>query len=282
MYSCFWMLAHWPADYREIDIAEWQYFPNTVDVALHTGDWYTWKYVAGQDFTADFHTYAVNWQPDSVTYYIDGVQFFQVTVNVPQTPMWMIINSGNGTNVDLSSLPSSMVVQYVRVWQGSGTTPPVPPLPPPPSTGNLIQDPGFESQIGGLGFAAPWSDTGPTMIGVDPVNGMNGSKCGFICDGYGSGAWSDIRQTVAVSPHTNYTLSCWIQTDDTTFPAQGLMGVQTTGGTILASHSYGQMTNYTPLTVTFNSGSNSSVVVFTGFTDQGVGAWIHVDNWSMQ
>ncbi|HVR83909.1 MAG TPA: glycoside hydrolase family 16 protein [Planctomycetota bacterium] len=440
MYSCFWMLSLWPADYREIDIAEWQIFPNTVDVALHTGDWYSWKYIAGQDFTADFHTYAVNWQPDSVTYYIDGVQFFQVTANVPQTPMWMIINSGNGSNVDLSSLPNSMFVQYVRVWQGSGTTQPPPPPPPsgaligdpnytqqtqgngnpliapwsgtgpaligldsnngngpsptpcgfisspagtgwsaitqtgtlsthtdytllamiqtgspfpggtigveapdgtvlaqqafgekdayapvsvsfnsgssttltifaglannsgsdawvhvdnwsltagsaapppPPSTANLIQDPDYTGQTQGPGspLMAPWGSNGPAMIGVDEQNGMNGSPCGFIYDG-GTGAWSDIVQTISVTPNTNYTLSCFIQTDDV-FAAQGLMGAFVGDGVQLASKSFGQMSNFTQLTVSFNSGSNTSVVAFAGFTDQGPGAWIHVDTWSM-
>ena len=47
------------------------------------------------------------------------------------------------------------------------------------------------------------------------------------------------------------------------------------------SQAFGQMTAYTQLTVTFNSGSNSSVVVFAGLTDQGAGAWIQMDNWSM-
>jgi hypothetical protein len=59
------------------------------------------------------------------------------------------------------------------------------------------------------------------------------------------------------------------------------MGIRTTGGSVIAQQGYGQMTNYTQLTVTFNSGANSSLVIFAGFTDSGPGAWIHVDDWSI-
>lgn len=376
MYTTFWMLAFWPETYHEIDIAEWRGTPNTVDMALNlSGPNGVYSdhivYDHGPDFTADFHTYAVNWQPDSITYYVDGVQFLQVTDNVPQTPMWILLNSGiggpgwGGGTPDPSSLPNSMLIQYVRVWQGGGTTPPVHPLPPSPNgsviragqggslitsegtwtfgglapdgvnsytqldgiangwavkleiangnlyafnqidgdwwlrqnsswvdvgpTGpgggaNLIQDPNYtqQPQGNGNGLIAPWYSNGPAMIGLDGDNG-NGpppTPCGFICD-FGTGAWSDITQTISVNPNTNYTLSCFVQTD-AVFPAQGLMGAYYGNGTILASSSFGQMTDYTRLTVTFNSGSNTSVVVFAGFSDEGPGAWIHVDNWTMQ
>jgi hypothetical protein len=151
--------------------------------------------------------------------------------------------------------------------------------PPPPSMG--IQDPSYENQTQADGgpLIAPWSSEGPAAIGVDDTNGRNGTHCGYIYDG-GTGAWSDIVQTISVSPNTSYTLSCYIQTDGT-FPAQGSMGVRDSGGSVIAQAGYGQMTNYTQLTVSFNSGSNSSVVIFAGFTDQGPGAWIHVDDWSL-
>jgi hypothetical protein len=165
---------------------------------------------------------------------------------------------------------------HVDTWSlGTGSA------PPPPTTG--IGDPNFENQstTGGSPLVAPWSGEGPANIGVDDTNGMNGTKCGYIYDS-GLGAFSDIAQTITVTPNTNYTLSCFIQTDGT-FPAQGLMGARTAGGASLGSQSYGQLTDYTQLTVTFNSGSNNSVVIFAGFTSNaGQGAaWIHVDTWGL-
>ncbi|HVR84976.1 MAG TPA: hypothetical protein VMU54_11740, partial [Planctomycetota bacterium] len=144
-----------------------------------------------------------------------------------------------------------------------------------------IQDPAYENQTQAAGnpLIAPWSGEGPAQSGVDDTNGRNGTHCGYIYDG-GTDRWSDIVQTISVIPNTNYQLRCYIQTDPT-FPAQGSMGIRTTGGSVIAQQGYGQMTNYTQLTVTFNSGANSSVVIFAGFTDSGPGAWIHVDDWSI-
>ncbi|HEV3028254.1 MAG TPA: hypothetical protein VG457_11815, partial [Planctomycetota bacterium] len=180
----------------------------------------------------------------------------------------------NGTWIDTgTTAPSS-----------GGTAPPPPsPSPAPPSSGtNLVQDPDFENQTatGGGPLVAPWEGDGPATIGVDGSNGMNGSKCGYIYDD-GSGAVSLISQVLAVSPNTNYTLSCFVQTGSA-FPAQGGMGVKDGNWNILGNQSFGQMSDYTQLTVTFNSGSNTSVWVYVGFEDQGPGAWIHVDNWSMK
>lgn len=449
--ACWLLSADGGTEYQEIDMPEWLgNRPNTLYFAHWFvppgGNWSgTMVSPTGPDWSADFHTYAVNWQPDSITYYVDGIQYWQTTDHVPQEPMFLIASSGSsslwGGDINSSTCPNSMVLDYVRVYQGGGTVPPPPPpppppsgpligdpnytrqtqgngnpliapwsgtgpamigldsnngngpsptpcgfvfspagtgwsaitqtgtlsantvytvsamiqtsspfpggtigvetpdgtalaqqafgeqdayaqvsvsftsgssttltifaglantsgsdawihvdnwsltkgssAPPPPSTANVIQDPAYEQQVqaGGSPLVAPWGSNGPAMVGVDDTRGMNGSHCGFIYDG-GSGTWSDIVQAVSVTPNTNYTLSCFIQTDDA-FPAQGLMGAYVGNGVMLASQSFGQMSNYTKLTVSFNSGSHTSVVVFAGFTDQGPGAWIHVDNWSM-
>jgi hypothetical protein len=150
--------------------------------------------------------------------------------------------------------------------------------------GGPIQDPSFENQTVGDGtpLTAPWSMVGPAQAGCDGRNGRGGSKCGYIYDGTGSGARSDIVQTVRVTPNTNYRLSCWIQTGES-FPAQGSVGVRTTGGALLSHQPFALATNYTPLAVTFNSGPHSSLVIFAGFTSVAgqQGAWIHVDDWNL-
>jgi beta-glucanase (GH16 family) len=129
-------------EYQEIDMPEWLgNRPNTSYLA----HWYvppggnsSGSIISptGPDWSADFHTYAINWQPNSITYYVDGIQYYQVTDGIPQTPMFILMTSGSsngwGGDINASTCPNSMVFQYVRVYQGGGSTPPVP-VPPPNS-----------------------------------------------------------------------------------------------------------------------------------------------------
>jgi hypothetical protein len=195
------------------------------------------------------------------------------------TQLTTTFNSGSNTSVVIfCGFTDTGEGAWIHVdsWGLTGGSPP----PPPPGSG-IIQDPGYENQTQASGspLVAPWGANGPAQSGVDPSNGMNGTKCGYIYDA-GTGAWTDIVQTIPVIANTTYTLSCNVQTDGV-FPAQGEMGAYVGNGTVLGSHDYGQMTNYTQLTTTFNSGSNTSVVIYCGFTDTGAGAWIHVDTWSL-
>jgi tRNA A-37 threonylcarbamoyl transferase component Bud32/ferric-dicitrate binding protein FerR (iron transport regulator) len=149
--------------------------------------------------------------------------------------------------------------------------------------GGEIQDPGFERQTlaNGNTFNYPWSGEGPATLGVDHHNGHNGSKCGYIHNGVGKAAWSAIVQTVSVTPGTDYMLGAWLQTS-IPFPG-GALGVRTIGGSVIAQQGYAQTPAYKHITVRFNSGAHSSIVVFAGFTgvkDQ-TDHWIHVDDWSL-
>jgi hypothetical protein len=192
-------------------------------------------------------------------------------------------NSGSNTSVVIycgftdTGAGAWIHVDNWTLTAGSSTSVP----PPPPGFVNVIQDPAYENQTqaDGSPLIAPWSSNGPATIGVDDSNGLNGTKCGYIYDG-GTGAWSDIVQTIPVNANTTYTLSCYVQTDGS-FPAQGQMGAYVGNGNTLGSQNYGQMTDFTRLATTFNSGSNTSIVIYCGFTDTGAGAWIHVDSWSL-
>ncbi len=91
----------------------------------------------GVDLTADFHTYAIDWQPGkSITWYLDGKQMAQVTsaqLPIPKEPMELILDSqwanskaaGWHSTVD-SSTPATthMLVDSVQLYQkpGSGHT----------------------------------------------------------------------------------------------------------------------------------------------------------------
>lgn len=54
----------------------------------------------GFDASEDFHTYAFDWQKDSITWYVDGVAVHTATVDIPQTPGKIMMNAWPGTGVD--------------------------------------------------------------------------------------------------------------------------------------------------------------------------------------
>jgi hypothetical protein len=151
---------------------------------------------------------------------------------------------------------------------------------------NLIQDPGFEfSSV----LAPYWSvDGGPTASGVDVISAHahSGSHAGYVYDGSGAQKFVDLSQSVTVMANTNYTLTGWIDARNTTGSA---FGVRTTSGTNIAATAFtntdpGPATHradYHQYTVTFNSGRNTSVVVFAGYMTPGSGSFINVDDVSL-
>ncbi len=71
-----------------------------------------------------FHTYAVHWEPDRLTWYVDGVQRFTTTDFVPSTPSYIMLADEIGVlgdawagEPDPSVFPYRMAVDHVRVWQ---------------------------------------------------------------------------------------------------------------------------------------------------------------------
>jgi hypothetical protein len=167
-----------------------------------------------------------------------------------------------------------------------------PPQPGPASTrqassaSNLVADPGFELQGSTSGpLSAPWVAQGPATIGFDvwPTGGgtaTNGPHSGTH-DGYiyspGAAAWSAITQTVAVAANTRYTLSGWLQTSANSAFSGGELGVETPGGTVIQQTAIPASGTYVQLSLTFNSGANTSVVIFGGFTPAGT-SWMHLDD----
>jgi len=80
----------------------------------------------GADLSAGFHTYAIDWEPDHITWYLDGVAVGTCTNPslIPREPMYPIMNLAVGGNwggpPDGSTrFPASMDVDYIRVWQAA-------------------------------------------------------------------------------------------------------------------------------------------------------------------
>jgi beta-glucanase (GH16 family) len=140
MWPAFWMLGNdigsvgWPAS-GEIDIMENVGFePSTVHGTLHgpgysgsggIGGGYTLP--GGQQFANDFHTFAIDWSPNRITWSVDGNTYLTKTpadLNgnrwVFDHPFFLILNLAVGGywpgDPDGSTqFPQQLVVDYVRV-----------------------------------------------------------------------------------------------------------------------------------------------------------------------
>jgi beta-glucanase (GH16 family) len=70
------------------------------------------------DSLTGWHTFAADWEPGVITYYFDGVQVGQVTSGVVNTPMHLIVNYALSNTISPPvKVPSTFLVDYVRVWQ---------------------------------------------------------------------------------------------------------------------------------------------------------------------
>jgi len=137
-----WMLSSedsygtWPAS-GEIDIMEHVgYDANKVHASVHTS---AYNHTRGTQKTSsklvpgavdDFHIYRVDWTPYAVRGYIDGVQYFEFINENTGFTTWpfnkkffLILNVAVGGNwggaqgVDATAFPTSMTVDYVKVFK---------------------------------------------------------------------------------------------------------------------------------------------------------------------
>lgn len=127
-WPAFWLL---PADRRwppEIDVLEiLGHQPKIVNFTVHFRqengrhgeDTHQWT---GPDFSRGFHTFAIDWEPGLIVWYVDGVERARSTRDVPHVPMYVIANLAIGGdwpgNPDAGTeFPQSMDIDYVRVYQ---------------------------------------------------------------------------------------------------------------------------------------------------------------------
>ena len=128
LWPAFWMLPEplgWPP---EIDVMEnlgqdtqVAYFTNHFTAADGKHGSKGSGKMATPDLSADFHTYAVEWSPESIVWYFDGVQKFRSAEGVPQQPMYLLVNLAIGGNWPVppdqtTVLPASLDVDYVRAY----------------------------------------------------------------------------------------------------------------------------------------------------------------------
>jgi beta-glucanase (GH16 family) len=130
LWSALWMLPTSHESAPEIDIFEvvgetpkldYQavHMPTATDearVVRHT--------TRTHDLSAQWHVFGLLWEPDKLTWYVDGVATWTMTnpENIPREPMYIVANLAVGgdfpTHVTSQTpFPSALELDYVRVWQ---------------------------------------------------------------------------------------------------------------------------------------------------------------------
>lgn len=129
LWSAFWLTTTVPQDHSEIDIVEvLGQEPRQAYQVLHYGfgakKGKALHVSTEPELSAGFHTFAVDWEPEYLIWYVDGVERFRVTENIPSVPMVLIVNLAVGGKDAWSGPPSrdtefpaELKVDYVRVYQ---------------------------------------------------------------------------------------------------------------------------------------------------------------------
>jgi beta-glucanase (GH16 family) len=140
IWPAFWMLGEdittvpWPAS-GEIDIMEHigrqpRHIHGTVHGPGYSGSGGIGHYKVFPEATLseEFHTYAIEWEPGEIRWYVDDEQFFRLTPEqvrgewVFDKPYFLLINLAVGGNWpgypdDTTTFPQFLTVEYVRVYQ---------------------------------------------------------------------------------------------------------------------------------------------------------------------
>src|SRR2546421_2279880 len=135
MWPAFWTLPSdlsWPP---EIDVFEilgdrtntiymTYHYPTATNGKVASGG--KWN---GPDFSADWHTYAVDWEPNVIIWYVDGIERLRYTdtTHIVKKPMYLIANLAvggvsPGAPDASTSFPSYYEIDYIRVWKRANTS----------------------------------------------------------------------------------------------------------------------------------------------------------------
>ncbi len=143
LWPAFWSLGTditynpWPAA-GEIDFMEYvSRLPNEIFGTIHGpgyngGGSFGDIYDFGQPVSDNYHTFTVEWEPNLITWYVDGIQYHQAEPSdVPgpwvfDKPFFLLLNFAVGGNFggpvepDIT-YPQQYAIDYVRVYQGPDT-----------------------------------------------------------------------------------------------------------------------------------------------------------------
>ncbi len=75
----------------------------------------------GEKLSDDFHVFAMEWSPEGYVFSVDGKVTYRISEGVSHVPQYLILSlltaDWEKDRLDRTKLPTSMVVDWVRVWQ---------------------------------------------------------------------------------------------------------------------------------------------------------------------
>lgn len=79
----------------------------------------------GPDYSADFHTFTVEWEPGVIRWYVDNVKLYQTKRNVPEIPLSLNLGTASGNLYDINpkfgsrseSWSQYFIVDWIRVYR---------------------------------------------------------------------------------------------------------------------------------------------------------------------
>jgi beta-glucanase (GH16 family) len=115
--------------YTEIDIME--FLGHEQNILYGTLHYYSFDgkkktssgtWTGNEDYTKDFHIYVLEWEPDSLRWYIDGKLLHSTNEGIPHTPHYLILNTAIGGawpgNPDSTTVfPQYHDIDYVKIFQ---------------------------------------------------------------------------------------------------------------------------------------------------------------------
>jgi beta-glucanase (GH16 family) len=128
LWPAFWMLLNDNNKTGEIDVFELLgYQPNTVYLTYHFPDssgnsQNEGSSFTGPNFSQSFHIFGVDWEADKIVWYVDGVERYRATNNIPNGPMYLIANLAVGGNWPgnpdaTTPFPAYYEIDYIRVYK---------------------------------------------------------------------------------------------------------------------------------------------------------------------
>ncbi|EEG77901.1 polysaccharide deacetylase family protein [Dethiobacter alkaliphilus] len=128
VFPALWLLADNRTSLPEIDIMEMLgHEPNKIWMVYHYIDKYGRQrnpnsYFVGPDFSEDFHTFGIEWDQDKLVWLVDGEEWFSITEDVPDTPLYLYMNTAiggdwPGSPDNTTRFPQYFDIDYVRIWK---------------------------------------------------------------------------------------------------------------------------------------------------------------------
>ncbi len=173
VWPAFWSDGqNWPSD-GEIDVVE-AYGTDTSSYHYHyagcTGSCGPGGSVVVTGATSGWHTYAADWEPGVITWYYDGKEVWKYTTSITASPQFLILNLG--LNSTSATVPSTMKVDYVRVWKKDPNAVPTTATFVPANSSWKYSDTG--SDLGTAWRAISYDDSGwksgPAILGYGQGN----------------------------------------------------------------------------------------------------------------